>query len=304
MNTQQDIALIQLFKSIWHGKWFVLIMVVAFSIISVFYALSLPNKYKSDVLLAPASHDQQARVSGLGQLGGLASMAGINIGAEADKTAMALEVLQSRRFITDFIQKYELLVPLLAVKSWDWQTNTLKYDQRIYDSENDVWVRKVNAPLQAKPSLQEAHEAFLEILSFEKARDSGMLRLSIIHPSPEIAQQWVSLLVQELNAFMQREDIEEAKRSMSFLEKHVKDVQVEELRRAAFQLIEEQTKRLMLANIRDEYVFKVIDPAVVSQKRHSPRRSLICIAGALLGGVVSIFLLLLHFVFRQLKHSV
>lgn len=83
--------------------------------------------YKASAILAPASAEGSGGLSALaGQFGGLASMAGINLGGSGgDKTALALEILKSRSFIENYIAKHELLVPLMAAEKWDMATDTL-----------------------------------------------------------------------------------------------------------------------------------------------------------------------------------
>ena len=88
-----------------------------FAILSVIYAINQPNIYRATTLLAPAS--EQGGAGGLakmaGQFGGLASLAGINLGGGGtDKTGLALEVLKSRVFIEEFINKHQLIVPLMV----------------------------------------------------------------------------------------------------------------------------------------------------------------------------------------------
>jgi len=61
-----------------------------------------------------------------------------------------------------------------------------------------------------------------------------------------------------------------------------------------YQLIEEQTKTIMLVNVRAEYVFNTIDPAVVADEKHSPRRSLIVILVTLLGGIIGVVSILIR----------
>jgi LPS O-antigen subunit length determinant protein (WzzB/FepE family) len=56
-----------------------------------------------------------------------------------------------------------------------------------------------------------------------------------------------------------------------------------------FSLIEEQTKTLMLANVRDEYVFSTVDPAVVPELKDKPKRSLIVAVAIVLGGMFGLF---------------
>jgi len=52
----------------------------------------------------------------------------------------------------------------------------------------------------------------------------------------------------------------------------------------------------MLANVREEYVFKTVDPAVAAEKNDKPDRALICVIAAILGFLLSaIISLVRHF---------
>ena len=64
-----------------------------------------------------------------------------------------------------------------------------------------------------------------------------------------------------------------------------------ELQQSIYELIEEQIKRIMLANVRDEYAFQVVDPAAIPDNRYfvRPKRIFIVIVGTLLGAFAGIF---------------
>ena len=52
----------------------------------------------------------------------------------------------------------------------------------------------------------------------------------------------------------------------------------------------------MLAEVRPEYVFKTIDPAIAPEKKSKPSRALICIIGTFIGGVLGVVLVAIrHF---------
>jgi len=64
-----------------------------------------------------------------------------------------------------------------------------------------------------------------------------------------------------------------------------------------YDLIESQTRVSMLADVRDEYVFQVVDPAMVPDEKVAPRRSLIAVLGTLLGGMLGVVIVLVrHYV--------
>ena len=59
-----------------------------------------------------------------------------------------------------------------------------------------------------------------------------------------------------------------------------------------YNLIEQQQQKLMLAKVRNDYVFKVLDAPIVPERKDSPKRALIVIFSSLLGGFLSILVVL------------
>lgn len=299
-----EIDLRELFSAIWRGKWLVLACTAIFAAASVAIALYLPNIYKSEVLLAPADDQQQSGgLAGLAsQFGGLASLAGINLGGgNTDKTALALQVLQSREFIGNFIEKHHILVPLMAAKGWNRDTDSLIWDTDVYNPENKTWVRKVKPPYQPKPSAQEAYKEFTKsILDSSQDKDTGMVTVSVSFYSPEMAQQWADWLVKDLNEVMRQRDMAEAKKSIQYLDDQINKTNLTDLRAMLYQLVEQQTKTLMFAEVREEYVFKTVDPAIVPEEKDKPKRALICVLGTMLGGILGVmWVLIRHFMRKE-----
>lgn len=287
-----EIDLRELFKAIWQGKWIIIGATFVFAVVSVFYALSLPNIYKSEALLAPAAEQKSVGLSG--QLGGLAALAGVSLssGAGVDKTALALEVVKSRDFLGRFIENRIQLHDLMAAESWELNSNTIYYDEEIYNPYTLQWLREVKPPKQVKPSTQEAYKTLSDILMVEQDKVTGMVKLSIEHVSPYIAQSWVQMLIADLNLEIKTRDIEEAEKSIAYLQQQINQTNIADLRTALFSLVEEQTKTLMLANVREEYVFKIVDPAIVPEEKVGPARALICLVVTFLGGFIGMMLVL------------
>jgi len=293
-----EIDLRELFTAIWQGKWIIIAITTLFAVASVFYAINQPNIYKSEALLAPAEQDQQGGLGALaGQFGGLASLAGVNLGSGGgvDKTQMALEVLKSRKFTSEFIQKHNILPELMAVKSWNRETNTVIYDEQFYVADQNKWIREVKAPYKPEPSMQEAYKEFKNIVSANINKETGMVTITVEHESPYVAQQWVNWLIQDINATMKQREVLEANKSTDFLTKQLEQTKIADIRAVLYKLVEEQTKTIMFANVRDEYVFKTIDPAVVPEEKSSPKRALIVVLAIMLGGMLSMMIVLLRY---------
>ncbi|WP_137222145.1 Wzz/FepE/Etk N-terminal domain-containing protein [Shewanella sp. MEBiC00475] len=298
-----EIDLRELFSVIWQGKWLIVSITLIFAVASVVFAINQPNIYKSEALLAPADTEQGG--GGLaalaGQFGGLASMAGINLGGGGgvDKTQMAIEVMKSRKFTSDFIQKHDVLPDLMAAKKWNMADNTIIYDEELYNQVDQKWLRIVDAPFKPKPSMQEAYKEFSEIIAINAAKDTGMVTVSVEHLSPVIAHQWVNWLVADINKEMKDRDVAEATRSTKFLKSQIQQTNVADIRSILYKLIEEQAKTIMFAEVRDEYVFKTIDPAFIPEEKSKPKRALICVLGTMLGGIFGVMFVLIRFFIKK-----
>ncbi|MFY8298522.1 Wzz/FepE/Etk N-terminal domain-containing protein [Pseudoalteromonas sp. SS15] len=266
---------------------------------AVYFSLQLPNIYKAEALLAPSGNEggSSELASLSGQFGGLASMAGINLGGsnQLNKTELAVTVLQSRRFLSEFIEKRDILPDLMAAESWNLSTDQVFYNPLLYDAQTKEWIRVVDKPLLPKPSIQEAYEVFKSIVSIKENTDIGTYTLSVEHLSPSVARQWVDWLVEDINEKIKQRDLLEAKKSTDYLSEQLELVQVSEMKNVLYRLIEEQAKTIMFARVRDEYVFQTIDPALTPERKFKPKRALICVLGALLGGVLVIILLIVRF---------
>ena len=301
-----EIDLLELWNVVWKGKWVIIATTVVFTVLAVFYALSLPNIYRSEALLAPAEENSGGGLAGMaGNLGGLASLAGVRFGKAAnDKTTLAIEVLKSREFLSKFIEKHDLLVPLMAAKGWDRGNNEIIIDPDIYNFESNKWVRKPTSLRKAKPSMQEAFKVFVRKFNVSQDKDTSFVSLSVEHYSPSLAKAWVDFLVRDINEVIKARDVAEAQKSIAYLTEQLSKTAVADMQAVFYELIEEQTKTVMFAEVRDEYVFKTIDSAVVPELKAKPKKALICILGLLLGGMLSVFYVLVrHFLGRSRGHD-
>ncbi|AWA98771.1 LPS O-antigen length regulator [Vibrio harveyi] len=301
-STDDEIDLRELFGALWKGKWLIIAATFVFAVGTVLYALSLPNIYKSDALLAPAESSNGGGLSKMaGQLGGIAALSGINLGAsESSQTDLAVQIMKSRQFVEEFINKHGLLVPLMAAKGWDLANNKLILDEDLYNPTTGEWLREPNGLRGATPTAQEAFEVFSkEVFNVSQDKESGLYTVSVKNYSPYIAQQWVNWLIEDINKVMRERTIAETTQNLAYLNTQLQKTAVTDMQSTFYKLIEEQTKSLMLAEVQGEFTFKVVDPAVVPELKVSPKRALICVLGTLLGGLLGVMIVLVRFTFRK-----
>jgi uncharacterized protein involved in exopolysaccharide biosynthesis len=290
-----EIDLRELFMVLWSGKKLIVVITACFALISVFYALSLANQYKASTILAPAQQDGGGLSGALGQLGGLASLAGVSIGGgETSEAQVAQQIMLSRSFIEDFVQQNDLAVDVFAAEGWDRDTNQLQLDSSLFNAATDQWVREPPPGKGVEPSGWELYETFKEMLSVSEDKKTGMVTVSVEYYSPEVARQWVDTLVVAINTHMQSRKLEQVNRNITYLEKQVEKTAIADMKEVFYTIIEEQIKSKMLAEASPEYAFVTVSPAMVPEEKSQPKRALICILGTLLGGMLSVLLVLVR----------
>ena len=242
-----EIDLAELWRAIWAGKFIIIGITFIFAVASVFYALSKPDVYKASVLLSPVTSKGGSGGLGAlaGQFGGLASLAGINLGGGGgDKTSIALATLESRSFIENFIKKHDLLVPLMAGKKWDRATETLILDEELYDEKAQKWIREVKAPQTPEPTPWEAYTKFKKIFAVSQDKENSLITLELEFFSPNLSKKWLIDIVKDINEFVRSQEKEETTASIEYLKNELQKVQVSNMETVLYTLIEEQTKNL------------------------------------------------------------
>lgn len=300
-NFDDEINLQELFHVLLEGKWVIVSLTAFMSIVGVIFSLSLPNIYESKTMLAPVN--SSTGISGaLGSYSGLAGLAGINLssGNDESNSVKAIQKINSLSFFEYNIMPNIYLPDLMAVKSWNYKINTLTFDDSIYDTNSNNWIRDFSYPYQQIPSAQESYEVFKTKLSLSEDKKSGFITLSIKHQSPFIAKQWVELVVNEVNNFYRQKDKLDSEKAASYLNQQISMTGLSEIKQVLAQLLQEETKKLTLIEANQYYVFEYIDPPAVMEKKSDPKRALISILSALLGGILSIFLVFIkHYAIKQ-----
>jgi uncharacterized protein involved in exopolysaccharide biosynthesis len=303
-NSDDEIDLRKLFYVLLRGKWIIVSITAFTSIVGVIYSLSLPNIYESKALLVPVN--SSSSISGaLGNYSGLAGLAGISLPSATDvgNSAKAIKKISSLSFFENNILENIHLPDLLAVKSWNSKTNIVTFDEDIYDISSNTWVSDDPDSKQKIPSAQESFWAFKSHLILIEDKKSGFINLSIKHQSPFIAKQWVELIVNEVNSFFREKDKSESEKAVNYLNKQISMTGLSEIKQVLAQLLQEETKKLTLIEANQFYVFDYIDPPAVMELKSEPRRSLICIVSAILGGMLSVLLVLIRHYFSNEKTS-
>ena len=295
-NDQYDdeIDLRELFGVLWGNKIKIIGITAVFAVVSVIYALSIPNQYKASALLAPAQQQSGGLSGALGQLGGLASLAGVSIGGgESSEAQVAQEIMKSWSFIEGFIAANDLAVEVYAAEGWSRESNQLKFDNDVYEVKTKTWlVENDNIGQLGPPTSWQLFEKFSEMLAVSEDKKSGLISVSIEYYSPQIAKQWLDLYISSINKHMQARQVVKVSNNIEYLEAQIEKTSITEMQEVFYTIIEEQIKSQMLAEASPDYAFVAVSPSMVPEEKSQPKRALICILGTLLGGILSVLTVL------------
>jgi len=271
-EADDEINLLDYWRILMRYKWLIILLTLIGGGSAISTALQMTPVYRAEVLLAPAAEDKSSASALAGQFGGLAALAGISLGAGGGKVEEAIATLQSRIFTNEFIRE-ENLMPVLFSDIWD--------------AENKKWLLESPAD---KPTVLKAFKTFDSIRSISDDKKTGMYTLAFEWHDPAQVAVWANQMVERINKHQKDSAIIEANKSIKYLENQLQETSDVEMRQSIFRLIEAQTKNIMLANVRDEFAFKVIDPAVVPEETIKPKKKLMAVLGVMVGFMFGVFL--------------
>jgi LPS O-antigen subunit length determinant protein (WzzB/FepE family) len=288
-----EIDLLELFLIAWNRKRFIIILTSAFAIFSIFYSLSLPNIYTSSSLLSPSKQNNAASSPNFTGMSGLANLAGVNLSSSsATKSDEAIERIRSFEFFTNYFLPSIKLEDLMAIDKWIAKSNTIVYNEEIFNGETKKWVN-------ISPSSQKAFRKYKQTLNVYEDEITGFITISIQHQSPIVAKDWVELIVYNINESMRELDKQDAQNAINFLSQSSNSTNVQSIREVINRILESKMQTLMLASTNKAYIFKTIDSPIAPEVKSGPVRSFICFMGTLIGGIISLLIVFLNHRIRK-----
>jgi capsular polysaccharide biosynthesis protein len=281
-QAEQGFDLRALLATLSARRWLIIGCVLVSAATCTATAFVMTPVYRASVVLTSASTERNdannSLNSALGQLGGLASLAGLSVGANDAATEESLAVLQSREFTESFINQKNLMPELFA---------------RQWDAKDGSWTVSAWRP---RPTPARAFKYFdRHVRSIIRDKKTGLVTLQIEWRDRNESAEWANELVQRLNAEMRRRAIIKADASLGYLQKELISTPEVGMREAIYRLIEGQVKQRMLADVTEEYAFRVVDRAMAPDADDPvrPKRLLLLLGGPFFGLVVGIALAVL-----------
>jgi uncharacterized protein involved in exopolysaccharide biosynthesis len=273
LDTDGELDLRLVVTRLWAGRVWIAASVFVVAAAFMIAAFLLTPLYRSAAVALPVTADESGMGglgAALGQLSGLASLAGIQLGGESSKLEEALAVLRSRQFTEKFIADEQLL-PKLFPRKWDEREN------RWTVAEKRV------------PTLADGYKRFdKKFRTITHDKKTNLVTVAIEWPDADAAARMANELIARLNAEMRDRAIARTNAAVGYLQKELEATNAVDTRGAISRLMEAQINQRMYANVTQEYALRVIDRAMPSDPKDvaEPKKLMLLGLGVTLGFVL------------------
>lgn len=274
-------------------RYWRLALVVAASVIvlAIILAFFLPKAYEAHTVLVPTINESRiesgASASG-DSVGALASRFGLGgVRGSSDGGPEVIATVQSQSFIEEFIREKNLL-PTLFADRWD--------------ADKKRW----SVPEDEIPTLTAGYQRFTEdVLDVRTDLQTGLVTLQIEWRDPQLAAQWANELVTRINLRMRGKALDEAQRSLEYLNAELAKSPRLEVQQPLYRLIEANLTQVSVASGRTEYAFRIVDAAFPPELKDysKPNRLAIIAVGVLFGGFLGTIAALMAAVFSGIRSN-
>ena len=293
MNQQQvcveedEIDLRELFSTIWQHKFFIAIFVFIVTSLTIIYALSKPNEYKVNIVLAP---QEASKTPNLGGLGALASMAGVNIGGGGGGITPDIafqNLLNNYPFMKEFIQKRKIDKKLLSGELEKNYIFALGYDgvYKFFKGEKKDDNKQIDFFMNIYKPIQKS-------FTINTDKKTGLINISFMSANRKFAYDTLNAFLEDATKFLINRNLEDINSQIDKYQKELQKTDNIELKSELAKLISNLIKQKVYINSSKYYKVKVItDPYIPDVKdKAKPKRGLIVIVGFITSFILAIFL--------------
>ncbi len=282
---EDEIDLRELFATIWKHKIFIVIFVTIVTFLAIIYALSKPNEYKIQTILAP---QEQSKSVNLGGLASLASMAGVNVGGSSGVTPEVAfnTLINNYEFMKQFIVKYKLDKKLTNPneKNYIFALNNDSVYKFFHSKKNDKEI-----------TIFDIYTKLKNMISISTDKKTGLITVSVLSPDRELGLYVLNSFLEDATIYLNKKNLADVNSKIDRYQKELVKTQNLELKTELANLISNLIKQKVYLNSSKYYKVRIIsDPYIPDVKdKAKPKRALIVIVAFITSFILAIFLVFL-----------
>jgi uncharacterized protein involved in exopolysaccharide biosynthesis len=307
-ENEDEIDLLELASTIWKGKKLIILIAVILTLATAVYSLTMTNIYTAQAILKPVSSKEGGggRLASLAsQFGGMAGMAGIAMPGTASSTEL-VSLLRSNVLKKSIIERYNLL-PILFPKQWDEEKKVWK--KKIGFSLNPLAL--INKLTPAQPSANKREPGVPDMWDGIRALDKNItinynlkediITIAVNFRDPDIAARIANYFIISLNDHMSSEAKRIASINKEYLEKQLRETKDPLVQQKIYNLIADKIETTMMAEVKENFAFKVLDPPMAPDKKSTPKRAQMVFIAFIVSLFAGVFIVLFREYIKKIK---
>jgi uncharacterized protein involved in exopolysaccharide biosynthesis len=302
---EDEIDLVELAKTFWRGRRMIAAVMGVMLLAASMYLNVVDRKYTVSMVLKSAQEPSQS--SNISGLGGIASLAGIELPSGSNADFSSFPLLMKSREVAEAIFDDELLIQSIFWSEWDAEEEEWRAPSRSF-------LKAVLSPVKAAvtgspttdyvpPNAARLSEVIEKQISASIDSKSDLLNVSTEGSDPDVALNLMNRVVYETDALFRERFIKAGSAALEFYKGQLSRAQSGEHREALAQLIVKEEQKLMLATRSSSYVAEVLRGPDVSRMPTSPKPTLILALSVVLGLFAGAGLVLLRSVLANQRSS-
>lgn len=301
----EGIAILNFWRAL-RKRWALIGAVTAAAVAAtVAVSLFMTNIYQAKAVIIPVV----PKDAGLGQGAGLSVLAtqfGGLAGIATPSSATASEItslLKSNILREKVIRQYGLL-PVLFPDRWDAVKRTWKKPRfrLTLSSLNEFSFRAKQGPTDSPgsgpiqdpdaPDIRAALRRLDRMIAIRKDAKENTITISADSPDPAVAAKVVEHLLVTLTNYMSSEAKRVASTNRKYLEEQLGSTADPIIKQKTYNMIAQQIETAMMAEVKENFAFKVIDPPLTPDRAVGPKRVLIAAVALVAALLIGIFIAL------------
>ncbi|MCX7769940.1 MAG: Wzz/FepE/Etk N-terminal domain-containing protein [Proteobacteria bacterium] len=266
---EDEIDLIEIYSILKKYRKKILLFVFAVVSLTVGISFLMTPIYEATAVLAPSNTQSNPSF-----MTAFASQLGI-ITPQSPELSEVVALLKSKVLQERVIKKYNLIDVFFE-----------KDDLKDKTEDEKVW---------------EALRFFEDNLKVNYKQKDNLVQVSMQFKDPKMSADIVNFLIQELKEHMSEEMKRVAKTNKMYLESQLNKTMDPFIRAKIYNLIANQIEQSMLAEAKENFSFKVIDPPKPPDKKVKPKRALMGLISLLASLIIGIFYAFVKEYFENLK---
>lgn len=279
-----EIDLREIFKVVWKRKFWIAGFVAIVCAVTVLIVINMDNIYESKAILRPSQNNTTQMSSMASSLGGLASLAGINIGSSGNVSPYNSmnAIVQDDDFIYAFVTKNKFEPKIIDKFEEISSTDEYKENQKFF-----------------------IVKSFKDSFNFTEDSKTGLLSLSFQNKDREFAKKIVDALLSDVSAKYQLLEMKNLQERIDKYKTEIDKTADITLKNKLSEVVAGLIQNKVLSQAQEYYGFDVIvKPGVPdSIDKVKPKRGIICVVAFFLSFFVSVFVALVLESFKGVKQS-